>query len=135
MFQRLVLSLLFLLLTFVPLFFPSSALAQTKDWNNGRCVNAGIDAEVATIQGFECLFFNVLQIITVIAGLVFLIMFIVGGFQYLMSSNDQKAVAQASNTLTMSIIALVGVILAWVILRFITNFTGVSVTDFIIPGP
>lgn len=88
---------------------------------------------VATIQGFECLFFNILQVITVFAGLAFFVMFIVGGFQYLTSKNEPKAVAQASNTLTMSFIAVIGIMLSWFVLRFITNFTGIDVLNLRIP--
>ncbi len=112
------------------LFFTSSVFAQPVDWG-GLCVKAG---DVATLQGLECLFFNILQVIVLFAGLAFFVMFIVGGFQYLMSSNDQKAVAQASSTLTMAFIAVIGVILAWFALNFIHNFTGVNVLDFRIPG-
>ncbi|MBP9817812.1 hypothetical protein KBC75_03620 [Candidatus Shapirobacteria bacterium] len=97
----------------------------------GRCVAQG---DVATIQGFECLFYNVLQIVTYAAGVAFLFMFITGGFQYLYSSNDAKKVAGASATLTMAIAGLVGLIASWFILRLIQNFTGANVTNFIIPG-
>lgn len=113
------------------LILPSSANAQQKDWT-GKCVMPGTD--VATIQGFECLFYNLLQIIVVIAGLAFMFMFISGGFQYLLSSGDGKKVAAASSTLTMSIVGLIGVIASVLILKLISNFTGVDVTQFIIPG-
>jgi TRAP-type C4-dicarboxylate transport system permease small subunit len=91
--------------------------------------------DVATIQGLECLFKNVLQVIVSAAGIVFLVMFTYGGFQYLVSSNDQKKVAQANSTLTLAFFGLVGVIISWLVLRFIQQFTGVNVTDFKIPGP
>lgn len=90
--------------------------------------------DVATIQGFECLFYNLLQVIVIIAGLAFLFMFISGGFQYLLSSGDGKKVAAASSTLTMSIVGLIGVVASFLILRLITSFTGVDVTNFLIPG-
>jgi hypothetical protein len=124
--------------------FPVSA-AGPESWStSGRCVKSvstnpnglGIVTynDVATIQGLECLFFNVLQVIVFIAGLAFLFMFISGGFKYLLSSGEQKAVAAASSTLTMAIIGLVGIIASWLILSFIQKFTGVNITQFIIPG-
>lgn len=113
------------------LFIPSPALAQTKDWS-GRCLIPGTD--VPTIQGLECLFYNVLQVIVYLAGLAFLFMFISGGFQYLTSANDSKKVAAASSTLTMAIVGLVGVVGSILIIRLIQNFTGVNVTNFFIPG-
>ena len=112
------------------------SFAAPSTWSS-RCVGTkgAIDAsDVATIQGFECLFGNVLQVIVYFAGIIFFIMFINGGFQYLFSSKDPKKVAAASSTLTMSIVGLVGIIASWFILRFITNFTGVNVLNFVIPN-
>lgn len=118
------------------LFFTQSAFAQTVKWDeqsgrSGACVAPGTD--VATIQGFECLFFNVLQVIVVLAGLAFLFMFISGGFKYLFSGGEQKSVAAASSTLTMAFIGLIGIIASWLILSFIQTFTGINVTEFKIP--
>ena len=110
----------------------------TKDWAEqqpGRCVKsvAGFN-DIATIQGLECLFYNILQVIVTIAGLAFLFMFISGGFKYLFSSGEQKAVAAAGATLTTAIIGLVGIIASWLILKLIQEFTGIEVTIFRIPG-
>ena len=106
---------------------------NTQPWA-GRCVGTGVNGDVATIQGLECLFYNVLQVIVMVAGLAFFVMFISGGFKYLFSSSDQKAVAAASSTLTMAIIGLVGIIASWLILSFIYKFTGINVTQFSLPG-
>jgi hypothetical protein len=109
---------------------PSYSFAAPTAWS-GRCIANG---DVATIQGFECLFANILQVIVAFAGLAFFIMFIIGGFNYLFSSNDEKKVATAASTLTMAIFGLIGVIASSFILRFIASFTGINVLDFIIPG-
>lgn len=121
------------------------AYAQTTaEWTQGRCVksitvNPNALGEVtyndiATVQGAECLFFNVLQVIVFFAGLIFLFMFISGGFKYLFSSGEQKAVAAASSTLTMAVIGLVGIIASWIIISFIQKFTGINITSFVIPS-
>lgn len=125
------LTLLWLTLSFF--LFPSSSLAQTKDWS-GKCVST-IDPEVATIQGLECLFYNAIQAVSAIAGLVFFVMFVINGFNYLFSGGDQKKLAQVNASLTMSVIGLIGIALSWLIIKLIENFTGVNVTDFVIPGP
>lgn len=110
---------------------------ETKDWtqiqtSSGKaCV---LNGDVATIQGFECLFFNVIQVIVFFAGIAFFIMFIYGGYQYLFSGNDPKKTAVASSTLTMAVIGIVGIIASWLILSLINNFTGLDVTKFAIPG-
>ena len=110
------------------IFLPSPVYAI--DWNNGRCTKDG----VATIQGFECLFQNIAQVIVYFAGIVFFFMFIKGGFQYLTSGGDPKKTAKATSTLTMSIVGLVGVIISFLIIKFIANFTGIeSITEFAIP--
>ena len=110
------------------LFSPPPVYAQTA-WSN-TCVNNG----VATIQGFECLYKNVLQVIVGLAGMVFFAMFLVGGFKYLTSGGDPKKAAAATSTLTSALIGIVGVIISWFILLFIKTFTGVDVTQFTIPS-
>ena len=105
--------------------------AQAQSAWSGKCVAQG---DVATLQGLECLFGNVLQVIVGLAGIIFFVMFINGGFQYLFSSSDQKKVAAASNTLTMAIMGLVGVVASYLILKLIQTITGANVTNFIIPS-
>jgi len=108
---------------------------MVKDWaSTPRCVGSGDFTDVATIQGLECLFYNVLQVIVFFAGIAFFYMFIKGGYSYLFSGGDSKKIASASSTLTMAILGLVGVIGSWFILSLIEKFTGVNVTDFLIPG-
>lgn len=99
------------------------------DWGS-TCVKDG----VATIQGFNCLFANIAQVIVYFAGLVFFIMFIRGGFSYLTSGGDPKKTAKATSTLTLAIIGLVGVIVSFLIIKFIGDFTGVNVTEFNVPS-
>jgi len=114
-----------------------TVFAQTiDDWNNYSTKDGGFCAKdgVATIQGIECLFANVLQVITFIAGLVFLFMFISGAYSYLFSGGDEKKLAAASSTLGSAILGLVGIIASYLILKFIQGFTGVAITDFVIPG-
>jgi hypothetical protein len=110
--------------------FSPPPIFAASNWTN-RCVNSD---GVAKIQGFECLFANIAQVIVYFAGIVFFIMFIRGGFSYLTSGGDPKKTAKATSTLTMSIIGLIGVIASFLILKFISSFTGVNVTEFNIPG-
>jgi hypothetical protein len=134
--------LIFAVISLFSLINPHSTFAQTtKAWKDQdtRCVGGQIysvdTSDVATIQGFECLFFNILQVIVYIVGITFLIMFIYGGFNYLFSDNDSKKTAVASSTLTMAVMGVVGIIAAWYILKLISNFTGINnITDFKLPG-
>jgi len=115
-------------------FLVSPIYAQSTQAWTGRCVGTGKAGDVATIQGLECLFFNILQVIVFFAGIAFLFMFISGGFKYLFSGGEQKSVAAASSTLTMAFIGLIGIIASWLIISFIQKFTGINITEFKIPG-
>jgi hypothetical protein len=109
--------------------FATPANAQSA-WS-GKCVASG---DVATIQGLECLFGNILQVIVGLAGIIFFVMFVMGGFQYLFSTGDQKKAATASTTLTMAIMGLVGVVASYLILKLIQTITGANITNFVIPS-
>jgi len=88
---------------------------------------------VAQIQALECIILQFLHIIVRLAGLAAFVMIIVGGFKYLTSAGDPKAVESARNTLTSAILGLALVIGSWFILRFIEEFTGIPVTQFTFP--
>lgn len=118
------------------LFAASSPVhAQTQNWEDiqptlGTDVKCVV-GDVATLQGFGCLFVNILSIALQAIGLVMFIMLIIGGFKFLTAGGDPKAVESAKGTLTMAITGLVLAILAWFILNFISLFTGVSIlTNF-----
>jgi len=104
--------------------------AQPESWQSGRCVING----VATIQGFECLFQNILRILTTVAGLAFGLMIIVGGFKLIFAAGEQKGLQSAKNTFTFAFIGIALVIAVWFILKLIEHFTGMPVTEFEIPG-
>ncbi len=124
---------LFLSLTTYHL-LPSAAFAQNPaPWNQlepGRCV---ID-EVATLQGFECIFINLTRILVPLAGLLLFIMLVVGSFQLLTAGGEAKALQKARGTITFAIIGLVVLLAIWFILLLIRTITGVDVTKFEIPG-
>lgn len=113
--------------------FVSPAFAQTTDWSD-RCAPTVNGVQVATIQGLECLFANVLRVIMYLVGLFFLFMFISNAFKYLFSGSDQKQLAQINSSFTMAVVGLVGVIISWLIIKFIADFTGVDVINFKIPS-
>ena len=109
--------------------------ADPLDWGGalgGRCVR---DGDVATIQGFECLFLYIMRVAATLAGIAFGAMIVVGGFKLIFSGGDQAKTQAASKTLTFAAAGLALIIAAWLILKLIEVFTGVTVTDFIIPGP
>lgn len=104
----------------------SSPVAAATQWEEGRCVVGG----VATLQGLECAFGNIVSIVLALSGIVLFIMLLTGGFKYLTSGGDPKAVDAARNTLTYAIGGLVVLVLAYVVLLLIKTITGVNVTEF-----
>jgi hypothetical protein len=114
------------------IFSPKSIFAQTKDWatQNSKCVSNG----VATIQGIECLFYNIIQVAVSLIGLAFFVMLIYGGFNYLYSQGNDKKIAGAQAALSHAVIGLVGTIASWLILSLIKQFTGIDVLNFAIPS-
>lgn len=95
----------------------------------------------ATFQDFEGIFANILRIAIRLAGLAVFVMLLIGGFKFLTSGGNPEAKAKASQTITWAIIGFVVLILAWFILRFIAEFTGltgrgavIDILKFEIPG-
>ncbi|MFH1840542.1 MAG: hypothetical protein ABH807_00050 [Candidatus Shapirobacteria bacterium] len=109
------------------------------DWNKavagampgGFCALGG----VATIQGFECIFQIIINLAISLIALAALIVFITGGFKFLTAGGDAKKAGEASQTITLGIAGIAIAIGAWFVMRLIEQFTGVQVTEFIIPGP
>ncbi|PIS08904.1 hypothetical protein COT75_04425 [Candidatus Beckwithbacteria bacterium CG10_big_fil_rev_8_21_14_0_10_34_10] len=96
----------------------------------------GVDADgVANFKAFEAIFANVLNLAIGLAGLVFLAMLLAGGFSFLTSGGDPDKVKKASGTITNALIGLLLLVGSWLILRFISQFTGIdALTKFKIPG-
>lgn len=85
---------------------------------------------VATIKGFEVIFNNVVTVALGLAGIVLFIMLILGGFKFMLAGGDPKTAAAARNTITYAVLGLVVLILSYLILELIRQFTGANVTVF-----
>ncbi len=100
-------------------------------WEDEGCLING----AATLKGFECLFRNILNASLQIAIVVIFIIIVIGGFKYLTSGGDPKAVESAKKTLTYAILGAVLLIVVWLVLKLIYQITGVNVTIFKIGLP
>lgn len=100
------------------------------NWASVPGCTDGPAGDVATIKGLECAFGNFISVILALAGIVLFLMLVVGGFRYLVSGGDPKAVEAAKGTITQAILGLVILVLAFLILVFIQKITGVNVTQF-----
>jgi hypothetical protein len=130
------------LLTFITLFQTFAINVQAQEaWADQAGLNctgagSGVDGadDVATIQGFACLISNVLGVAITFIGMLALVMFIAASFRYLTSGGNSKSTEQAKGTITYAVAGLVVALSAFILLNLISNFTGVDVSTFVIPG-
>lgn len=110
------------------------AQAQTLPWS-GVCVGTTEkSADVATIQGLECLIANVFTVIITIIGLAGFIMFVAGAITWMLSGGDSGKVQSARGSMTYAVTGMVVTLSAFIILNLIASFTGISIiTQFRIP--
>jgi hypothetical protein len=90
---------------------------------------------IATISNLSCLFQNVVKYALGFAGIVLFVMLLVGGFKFITSGGDPKAVEGAKKTLTYAIAGLIIILISFLILVLISKITGVNVTKFNIVLP
>lgn len=76
------------------------------------------DTSIATLAS------KIVNIFSVIVGVVAVIMIIFGGFRYITSGGDSGKVGNAKNSLVYAIVGLIIVALAQLIVHFVLNQTG-----------
>ena len=90
--------------------------------------------EPAKLSAIVGILQNIIKLLAPAAAIAFFIMLLVGGYQFLTSGGDPKAVGGAKNTLTYAIIGIILVVSAWLVMLLIENITGVDVTTVDLPG-
>lgn len=86
--------------------------------------------EPAKISDLSIVFANVVKSALGFAAIVLFILLVVGGFKYITSGGDPKAVEGAKKTLTSAITGLVIILISYLVLVLIYKITGVDVTGF-----
>lgn len=89
--------------------------------------------EPAKISDIVPILENIIKLLAPAAGIAFLVMLLIGGFQFINSGGDPKATGHARTTLTFAIIGIILVVVSWLILLVIQNITSVDVTTVDIP--
>jgi len=79
---------------------------------------------IATLQGLEGIFQNLIGALLFIAGIVLFFMLIAGGLKYITSSGDPKKLESARNTLTYAFIGIILVAGGYLVLVLISQITG-----------
>jgi glucose uptake protein GlcU len=94
-----------------------------------------MNSRVAQISDFGPLFSRIVSLVLGFAGIVLFVLLIVGGFKFITSGGDPKAVDAAKKTLTYAIGGLLVILVSYLILVLIKNITGVDVTNFSVVLP
>jgi cytochrome bd-type quinol oxidase subunit 2 len=116
-----------LTLLVVPLACATPAFAAVDLGKNLGCgsnlgTSTGGDCGTSTGSGkITSTITTLVNIFSVLVGIVSVIMIIVGGFQYITSSGDSNKVTTAKNTIVYAIIGLVIVALAQFIVQFVLH--------------
>lgn len=88
-------------------------------WSGGACNKRATNSAInSTIR-------NVINIFSVIVGVVAVFMVIIGGFKYVTSNGDSSQITSAKNTIIYAIVGLVVVAIAQILVRFVLTKTNV----------
>lgn len=85
------------------------------------------DPHISDLQG---IFQNIVSVVLGLSGIVLFVLLLTGGFKYITSGGDPKAVESAQKTITYALGGLLLIVLSYLFLVFIKQITGVNVTDF-----
>ncbi len=93
--------------------------------------------DIAELADLECLFGRFLGYLIPMAGLIFFFMFLLGGYKYITSGGDPKAVAAAHSTLTYAVFGLILAAVSYLLIYIISYLTGnTAILNFVIKvGP
>lgn len=124
MFKRLLLTALLLAGMFVPLLAYPAVPAYAADPRGEVC--KGIDAatgsgECQTDVSLTRVVQNIVNILSVVVGIIAVIMIIWGGLKFVTSSGDSTKITSAKHTVIYAIIGLAVVALSQVIVRFVLD--------------
>lgn len=93
-------------------------LSQTSECTNGSAASG---------DGLTTLVRRIVNIFSVIVGVIAVIMIILGGLKYITSGGESSNVSGAKNTIIYAIVGLIVVALAQFVVRFVlTNTTGLT---------
>lgn len=99
----------------------ASAAANVSGGGDNGTVKCGTPDTSTT--GIQSLAGHIVNIFSIIVGIVSIIMIIYGGFRYITSGGSNEGVAGAKNTIVYAIIGLIIVALAQVLVHFVLSAT------------
>lgn len=130
--KRIVLSFALFLTPLALAAVPAVAYAQgsdvTKEIQNGLCAGANLEFQDTSgacnkkndsVESLSAFIRRIVNILSVIVGVVAVIMIIVGGFRYITSGGSDTSVTGAKNTILYAVIGLIIVAMAQIIVSFV----------------
>ena len=114
-------------LVFVPLAAPAAVFADSADISSNLCGGANLSLSTGNCAATDrttqlnSLIHTIVNVFSLIIGVVAVIMIIIGGFQYISSGGDSNKISTAKNTIMYAIIGLIIVALAQFIVQFVLN--------------
>lgn len=99
-----------------------------KAWSDvvKGCVQDPEGKQVATLSCIPAIFLNVLSALLAFAGLIALVMFMLGGFKFMGSQGDPKQLQSADNNFKFGITGLAIVLFSFLAINIISQITGVK---------
>jgi len=92
--------------------------ATTGNAGDTSCGATGANGDNSTITN---LLNKIVNIFTLVVGIIAVLMIIIGGFKYITSGGESSNISGAKNTIIYAIIGLVIVALAQIIVHFVVN--------------
>jgi amino acid transporter len=85
---------------------------------------AGAGGDIPILRGLEDIFRDSLSLAIPLAGIILFMVLLFGGFRYITSGSDPGKVESARKTITYAIFGIILFALSYLIIAFITAFTG-----------
>ena len=86
----------------------------------------------AGVTQLEELFKRIVQISVGLAFVALVVVLVMAGIKFLTSGGEPKALQGASQTVTWALLGMLFLVIAWLVLLLIKEFTGIDVTKFCI---
>ena len=129
--KQIVTTLALATLMLVPALVTTTAFAADADIDASLCKGASLslsagesgdcDQNGSAARGLDQIITNVVNIFSVVVGVVAVIMIIYGGFRYITSGGDSGNVTNAKNTILYALVGLVIVALSQFIVKFVLS--------------
>lgn len=107
-----------IIVSFMVMIAPFTALGQFHIPDSGP---AGLPGTFNGANNLTSLILSIINIILAVAGLIAVLILIIGGFRYVTSFGNEEAVKQAKGMIINAIIGIVIIILSFVIVRVVSN--------------